>query len=119
MLDVEAPLPATLSFEAQAELQRVPPGFGGPIIRSAEIWAPLPLDPKENDRGNYYLRVIGRLTPGLAIATAGADMNRVAANIATQAPVDYRDVSINLVPLRETVVGTVRTNRRGRFLTKR
>ncbi|MEJ2312404.1 MAG: ABC transporter permease [Gemmatimonadales bacterium] len=85
------------------------PGFRGPIVSGAEMWAPLPIDPTRDDHGNYFLRVIGRLASGVSFEAAGADMDRVAAGIAEANPLDYRDVGVALVPLRETVAGPVRT----------
>ncbi len=87
----------------------LPAGFEAPIIPGAQIWSPLPLDPGRADRGNYYLRVIGRYAPGITAEVAEADMSRVARAIAEQNPVFYRDVGVTLVPLRDAVVGDVRT----------
>lgn len=86
-----------------------PPGFRGPIVSAADIWSVLPIDRSRDDRGSYFLRVVGRLAPGVTRGTALADMNRVAAAIALAHPIDYRDVGITLTPLRDTVVGPIRT----------
>jgi putative ABC transport system permease protein len=85
------------------------PGFRPPIAAGAEIWTPLPIDPTREDRGGYFLRVVGRLGAGVTQAAALADMGRVASGIAQENPVDYRDVGVTLTPLRDTVVGPVRT----------
>jgi putative ABC transport system permease protein len=87
----------------------MPPGFEAPIITGAGIWSPLPIDRSREDRGNYFLRVVGRLAPEVSQETASADMNRVAAAIALEHPVDYRNVGVTLVPLRDTIVGPART----------
>jgi predicted permease len=87
----------------------LPPGFRPPIATGAEIWTPLPIDPLRSDRGGYFLRVIARLGDGVTQATAQADMDRVAAGIATEHPIHYRDVEVTLTPLRDTVVGPART----------
>jgi putative ABC transport system permease protein len=84
-------------------------GFQPPIAIGAEIWTPLQIDPTREDRGNYFLRVVGRLAPGATQAAALADMNRVASGIAQENPVRYRDVGVTLTPLQDTVVGPVRT----------
>ena len=99
----------TLNGESLLVVGILPPGFHGPIASGAEIWTPLPIDRTRDDRGNYYLRVIGRLEPGVTREAAASDMARVAAGIAEANPLDYRDVGVLLVPLLETVAGPVRT----------
>ena len=99
----------TLNGEPHMVVGVAPAGFEGPIATSARIWAPLAIDRSQSDRGNYYLRVIGRLAPGATRETAMADMARIAEGIAEESPVDYRDVGVTLEPLRTTVVGSVRT----------
>ncbi len=99
----------TLNGEPHVVVGVAPPGFQGPIISNAQIWGVLPIDRSRDDRGNYYLRVIGRLAPGVTREAALSDMERIAAGIAEENPVDYRDVGVTLEPLRDTVVGPVRT----------
>ncbi len=99
----------TLDGQPYAIVGVQPPGFRGPIRPAAEIWSPMPLDRSRDDRGNYFLRVVGRLAPDATIESAGADMSRVAAAIAAENPEDYDGVEVALVPLRDTVVGPVRT----------
>ena len=99
----------TLNGISRTVVGILPPGVQAPIATDPEIWTPLPIDPAQNDRGAYYLRVIGRIAPGTSHEAALADMSRVAAGIAQENPVDYGDVGVRLVPLRDTVVGPVRT----------
>jgi putative ABC transport system permease protein len=99
----------TLNGQANTVVGILQPGFRPPIVAGAEIWTPLPIDRSQEDRGAYYLRVIGRLAPGTSHEAAFADMNRIAAGIAEEHPVYYRDVAVALVPLQDTVVGPVRT----------
>lgn len=87
----------------------LPPGFTGPIVSGAQLWSVLPIDPTRDDRGNHFLQVVARLNPGVTAEAALADMNRVAANIAQENPIDYGDVGVSLVPLRDQMVGPVRT----------
>lgn len=104
-------LGATLTLDSRPHtvIGIMPPRFVAPIVANAQLWSPLPIDRNRDDRGNYFLRVIGRMSPGVSRETALADMNRVAAAIALEHPVDYRDVGVTLVPLRDTVVGPART----------
>jgi putative ABC transport system permease protein len=86
----------------------LPPGFRGPIVSGAEIWAPLVIDRTRQDYGNYFLRVIARLAPDATLAAARDDVSRVAAGIAEAQPLDYRDVGMTIEPLHTTVTGSVR-----------
>jgi predicted permease len=86
-----------------------PEGFDGPLVQNNEIWGVLPIDRAESDRGSYFLRVVGRLKGGVSQQSAQADMDRVAAGIARENPIDYEDVGVAVEPLQTTVVGSVRT----------
>ena len=99
----------TLNGESVVVVGVAPPSFEGPIVPGAQIWGVFAIDRASSDRGNYFLRVVGRLRDGVSIETARADMARVAASIAAQDPTDYRDVGVTLDPLQDTVVGPVRT----------
>jgi predicted permease len=59
-------------------------------------------------RGCVVLRVIGRLRPGVSLATAQADLGRIAADIARENPGTNADVGAWLIPLHEQLTGTVR-----------
>jgi len=51
---------------------------------------------------------IGRLKPGVTLEQAGADMTRIAENLASAYPESNKDSGISLVPLKTDVVGNVR-----------
>ncbi len=53
------------------------------------------------------IRVVARLKPGVTLAQANADMDRVSANLAAAYPDKDKGISANLVPLRKWVVGNV------------
>ena len=76
-----------------------------------DIWTPLALasPPPEWQRGTHPLCVYARLKPGIPIARAQADLDRIAANLQTQYPADDKDAGITAVPLGRHVVGDVRT----------
>jgi putative ABC transport system permease protein len=80
---------------------RFPPGQG--------IWIPKVPQPSEMLMRNaaYYLAV-GRLAPGVSLARARGDMDRLAAGLAREYPAVDRDVGLSLVPLRDDLVGRVR-----------
>jgi len=86
-----------------------PEGFRPPVIPDAEVWAPLDFEPVEGDWGNYYLRVIGRLAPGVGAEAGRAELDRIMERLGGEHPADLRDVRIALEPLRRTVAGDTRT----------
>jgi len=70
-----------------------------------ELWRPLDLP--TNPRVGMDA-TIGRLRPGIPLAAAREQMNAIAKRLAAQYP-DMNIVGIDLVPLRETIVGSIRT----------
>ncbi len=99
----------TLNGEPNVVIGIAPAGFQGPILNTAQIWGVLPIDRSNDDRGAYFLQVIARARPGTATETLEADMARVAAGIAQENPTDYNDVGVTVQPLRDAVVGPIRT----------
>ncbi|HEX8616043.1 MAG TPA: ABC transporter permease, partial [Thermoanaerobaculia bacterium] len=77
----------------------------------AEMWVPFYLNP--NGRGRS-LRPIGRLAPGVTLQQAQARMEVVAKRLQTAHPAGARftqsmaNMSINIVPVHEQVVGSMR-----------
>ncbi len=95
----------------------MPPGFDYPD--GTQLWAspryrvPDPpvdtgIDPAE-DRGAEYLDVIGRLKSGISLREAQAEMDVIAERIATTYTETNADEGIRLVPLHESIVGSVRS----------
>jgi putative ABC transport system permease protein len=71
----------------------------------ADLWLPLSIDAARRDsRGNHFLRVVGRLRPGVGIESAQQQMSTIAARIATAHPDQQAGRGIRLVPLREQLV---------------
>ena len=97
----------SLNGEPHTVVGVLPPGFRAPLI-GGELWRPLQLDPAAGDRGNYFLRVIARLKPDVALETARADMAGVARGIAERFPDEKEGVTSALVPLHEQLVGNIR-----------
>jgi putative ABC transport system permease protein len=60
------------------------------------------------DRGaGLGIRVVARMKPGVTLAQAKTDMDRVSANLAAVYPDKDKGISANLLPLRKYVVGNV------------
>jgi putative ABC transport system permease protein len=68
------------------------------------------LDPPEmaNSRSFRFLRVVGRLKPGVTAGQAQGDMNLIASRLEQQYPDTNTGVGITVIPLHEQVVGKVR-----------
>ena len=79
-----------------------PAGFSFPY--TTEVWAPLAFDAETaaNRRGRY-LTVVGRLKPGVSVATADAELQLVAAQLEKQHPQANTGMSGDTVPLVEGV----------------
>ncbi|MGC2088299.1 MAG: ABC transporter permease [Candidatus Acidiferrales bacterium] len=78
---------------------------------NTQVWVPLHLGGDFKDlaqrRSLRWLRVIGRLAPGVTFAQARAEMNAIGARLAAAYPQENAAMQINMVPLRERIVGQV------------
>jgi putative ABC transport system permease protein len=86
----------------------MPPSFQfAPFwITNGEIWAPLSLETRAGNRGSNSLRVFARLRDGIAFDQAREELRAVTSRLDQEFPGSNRDVQ--LVPLKERVVGNVR-----------
>jgi predicted permease len=79
-------------------------GFNGHNIISAGIWMPLTAFPDGDDlkrferRGQQWLMGIGRLKDGVTAAQAGAQMSRIASDLAREYPDDNRRHGLGVEP---------------------
>ncbi len=94
-----------LNSQSYTVIGVMPPDFHRPN----EVWVPLGLDEAKSPVGaNHYLYVVARLKPGVTQAQAQAEMNTIAQRIEQASPATNKGHGVNLVPLREQVVGSVR-----------
>lgn len=70
---------------------RFPPG-------EPDFWQPLVIDPATSNRGQTYLRVMGRLADGVTIAVVEQQMNAVAIDLERQYPENNSGSRVELVP---------------------
>ena len=87
------------------------PEFGFPPFWNtrAEMYVPLSFPPERKaSRGGNSLRMFGRLLPGLSVDKARADVDAIAARLATDYPDSNKNVGMSVTPLHEMVVGKVR-----------
>ena len=73
-----------------------------------DVWAPLalPADAMQ-DRGQHFLRLIGRLKPGIESEQAATEIRTISQRLAQQYPETNKNLSVNLVPLRKQLFGRV------------
>ncbi|MGH9498943.1 MAG: ABC transporter permease [Terriglobales bacterium] len=80
-----------------------------PLLSEAQIWVPLHmLSPEMNHREWHFLGVIGRPKPGVSREQAQSEMDAISANLGRQYPKTNEGWSLNLVDLREVLIGPVR-----------
>jgi putative ABC transport system permease protein len=84
----------TLSGQSYRVIGVLPPGT--PWLDAADVFMPLARGPNE-DRGSFELTVIGRLKPGVTLQAAHADLERIAAQLASQYP-DAKGMGVTIDP---------------------
>jgi putative ABC transport system permease protein len=71
-----------------------------------ELWANYPLDPAAK-RSGWFSYGIARLKPGVTLEQAQREVNEIGRRIEQANPMWYSDLTLPLVPLRESIVGNV------------
>ena len=83
----------------------MPPVLDGTM--DVQIWRPVPFNTDgTSTRRFHYLRLVGRLKPGVTIAQAQRHMDAIARDLAAQYP-ENESWHLNLVPYRDVVIGGV------------
>jgi putative ABC transport system permease protein len=73
--------------------------------KDVDLWTPVPMDaPIAQNRASTWFRGIGRLKPGITIAKGRSDLNAVQAHLGQQFPQTDKDLSVEIQPLKETIV---------------
>ena len=91
----------------------MPSRFRFPLLmQSDQLWVPLPQDPLFGGwidrRGGHWLRATARLKPGVSMAEAQAELDRIADRLAKDYPAENRDWLISVAPLQSVMTGDVR-----------
>lgn len=88
----------------------LPPEFQLPLFdQEKQVYAPQQFDESwRRQRRATYLKVFGRLHPGVTVAQARADMDAIAAQLATEYPQTNTGIGVTTVPLPEQMTGHVR-----------
>jgi putative ABC transport system permease protein len=98
-------MPPWFHFPAGGEL---PTGFG--YAPMPEVWSLDRLSPEvQRNRGGKSFSLIGRLRSGVSRQAAEANLAEIAADIARQFPASNAGWTVRVIPLREQLVGSVRT----------
>ena len=85
----------------------MPESFRFPL-REVDIWRPSPIDaPYAQDRRSTWFTAVGRLRPGVTVAEARADLDRVQGQLARAHPATDAAIAVRLQPLKDVVVGDV------------
>ncbi len=88
----------------------MPPSFRLPS-GDVDLWQPLPIAANSSNLGNHYLNLVGDLKPEVSLQLSNAEMKTILARIEQKYPAYYSGavgLGVNLVPLREQIVGNVR-----------
>ena len=84
----------------------MPPGFKFSPQAAEQIYVPLVRDPSRN---HGFLRVLGRLRPGVRVAAAQAEMDVITRGLAKEYPKTNEGVGARVVPALTAMVGNTRT----------
>jgi putative ABC transport system permease protein len=101
----------SLSWRLYTVLGVMPPGFQFPVEgERAEYLQPLhPLVPEYvNKRDSHFIRMVGRLKPGVTVQQCDAEMKTMAARLAAEYPKSNTDRSERVSSLHNDIVGDVR-----------
>jgi putative ABC transport system permease protein len=95
----------TLNGRSHTVIGVMPANFTFPDDR-VDLWRPMALSPQQTqNREAKWLRVVGRLKPGLSIEQAGAEMSAIARQLEQEYPDSNAGWGARLVPLREEITG--------------
>jgi putative ABC transport system permease protein len=86
----------------------LPAGLVLPQLGGIALWAPLPFDQRLEDNRQWRgFKVYGRLAPGVSLARAQDELDRIAAGLAEKYPATNRGWTVRVADLRAQVVGSV------------
>ncbi|MGE3615035.1 MAG: ABC transporter permease [Gemmatimonadales bacterium] len=92
-----------------ANRQAFAPALSFAGVGSRDLYVPLQLPPAARQAGGRYLQVIGRLAPGATVAAAAAEGTTIADRLRAAFPERQSGWDVQVVALRDDVVGDVRT----------
>ena len=98
----------TLDGVSRQVIGVMPAGFAYPADRV--LWTPIEHTPGfvSEQRGAWYLTVIGRAKPGVALPSVSAEIDAIGKQLAKQYPDANDALDFQAVPLHEAMVGDIR-----------
>ncbi len=98
--------PLTMNGEPYTIAGVMPAGFADPIVGTVDAWIPMDMAPGRDpsNADNHYVTVIGRLRPGVTIASAQSELDALGVRLSNEYP-GTKYIGASLSPLKEDVVG--------------
>jgi predicted permease len=96
----------TLSGEPHVVVGVVPSVIGYP--GDGEVWTPIAFEYEREHRSFRYAGVLGRIKPGVTLSAARADLDGIAARLASDHPDTNSGWGVLVEPLKERIVGNSR-----------
>jgi putative ABC transport system permease protein len=84
-----------------------PANFHG--VQADQLWVPIALSPADlSNHGSHFLQgAVARLKPQVTLGEAQAQMDGIAGRLTRDHPTSNQGVGVNVIPLREQLVGNV------------
>lgn len=100
--------PLVLDGKTYSVVGVLKPGFH--FMREADLWIPLAINEAHQPESptTHYLFTAARLQPGVTIEKAQAEMSTIANRLAEEQPATNAQWTVDVVPLRENLVGELR-----------
>ena len=96
-----------LNAEPHQIVAVMPAAFAYP--EEVQLWVPFELTAENlGHRAYHQYRVVGRLKPGATVASADADLKRIAARLGETYPETTRGIGVTVITMRENLAGAVR-----------
>src|SRR3984957_3551854 len=76
---------------------------------NAQIWLPAPYVPESSNRSSYNFGAVAKLKTGVSIAQAQANLDHIAAQLASAFPKTNQGKTFAPVPLREQLTGSIQS----------
>ena len=86
----------------------MPAGFQYPF-EDTGLWMPYALDPAKGDRVSHFLRVIGRLKPGVTLPQARAELEGIAVRLEQAYPDTNKNWRVSMMSLHDSISGQIET----------
>ena len=91
----------------------MPAAFRFPTLTSAgQLWIPMAQDPLFGSwlsrRGGHWLRITGRLRPGISPGQVHSELTALSARLAKEFPAENSGWTIHTLPLQQMIVGDVK-----------